>query len=324
MNYIFTFIGEFGYELLNWQGVIRKWSETNVTEEDKIIICSRQGLEMLYEFCNEYIVISHLTSLKSVVADCYTSYTFINGTGLHLPRAQWEATRTGQHITDIKDDVINLVKESDIDVSNATWIWSCDYTVMNGHYFGLERPGGRGGIYNVPQNQLNLDNNRFVQIHHDESKKSIVENKLGFSLDEEYLLCQTGFRQGYELSKVKIDHAAVLAKHRNDFKIVLMDFNTGRLNDSFSRFDDEDFTIIKISNLAEQSVLIQYAKKCIFFTEGHLRSHTYLPPMFGRDVDIIADEMIFSLHEAPLDFWNTNVFQFGGQMNAIPYREVHD
>ena len=27
MIYVFTFIGEFGYELLNWQGTIRKWSK---------------------------------------------------------------------------------------------------------------------------------------------------------------------------------------------------------------------------------------------------------------------------------------------------------
>ena len=28
MNYIFVFLGEFGYELLNWQGAIRKFAGT--------------------------------------------------------------------------------------------------------------------------------------------------------------------------------------------------------------------------------------------------------------------------------------------------------
>ncbi len=43
MNYIFAFIGEFGYELFNWQGVVRKWANNYKKDNDKIIICSRKG-----------------------------------------------------------------------------------------------------------------------------------------------------------------------------------------------------------------------------------------------------------------------------------------
>ena len=42
MNYVFTFIGEFGYELLNWQGAIRKWVNLYKKDIDKIVICSRK------------------------------------------------------------------------------------------------------------------------------------------------------------------------------------------------------------------------------------------------------------------------------------------
>ena len=48
MNYVFVFLGEFGYELFNWQGVIRKFSRL-VAPGDKIICCSRAHLHLLYD-----------------------------------------------------------------------------------------------------------------------------------------------------------------------------------------------------------------------------------------------------------------------------------
>ena len=74
MTYVFVFIGEFGYELFNWQGVIRKWASENKKDGDEIVVCSRKGLDLIYEdVCDYYIDISNLSSFKSVVADCYTS-----------------------------------------------------------------------------------------------------------------------------------------------------------------------------------------------------------------------------------------------------------
>ena len=54
MNYVFTYIGEFGYELFNWQGAIRKWSKYYKNPEDKIIICARSGLQSVYELPTFY------------------------------------------------------------------------------------------------------------------------------------------------------------------------------------------------------------------------------------------------------------------------------
>jgi hypothetical protein len=48
------FEGEFGYELFEWQGKIRRLSKNY----DKTIICSRKGHELLYQdFCHEFIPI---------------------------------------------------------------------------------------------------------------------------------------------------------------------------------------------------------------------------------------------------------------------------
>jgi hypothetical protein len=321
MTYVFTFLGEFGYELLNWQGTIRKWAKKNKQEDDKIIVCSRKGLDLMYECADYYLDISQLESFQNVIADCYTSYVFLDGTGPHLDRKEWKITRTGEHIDAIKNEVRNLVVNSNPSKSDIKWIWSCDYEVMDGCLFGLERPGGQGGIYNVPHNQLNLNNNEYIKLPTANSLRDKIEKKLGFPLNEDYILCQTGFREGYAISKVRIDHDKVINKLKEDCRVVLMDFKTVRLNDSYSKFET-NYDTIQVEDIREQSVLISNAKRCVFFTEGHLRSHTYLPPIFGKDVEIIAAKEMFSLTQSPLDFWNTNVFKFGGQMLPIVYEDL--
>jgi len=324
MVYVFTFIGEFGYELLNWQGTLRKWVKENKKEGDEIVVCSRKGLDLMYESADYYLDISQLESIQNVVADCYSSYVFLDGTGPHLDRKEWKATRTGEHIDAIKNEVKNLVVDSNHLETDIKWIWSCDYEVMDDCLFGLERPGGSGGIYNVSHNKLKVDNNEYrqLQVPEDAQKLRIqIEEKLGFSLDEDYILCQTGFREGYELSKVRIDHDKVINKLKEDCRVVLMDFKTFRLHDSYSKFKS-NYDTIQVEDIKEQSLLITHAKRCVFFTEGHMRSHTYLPPMFGKDVEIVAAKEMFSFSEAPLDFWNEKVFKFGGQMIAKPYEEI--
>ena len=73
-TYVFIFTGEFGYELLNWNGVVRKWVSENKQPNDTIIICSRKGLELIYEMADYYIDISDIESYKNSIADCYCSF----------------------------------------------------------------------------------------------------------------------------------------------------------------------------------------------------------------------------------------------------------
>jgi|9_EtaG_2_1085328.scaffolds.fasta_scaffold53027_1 hypothetical protein len=322
MTYVFVFIGEFGYELFNWQGVIRKWASENKKDGDTVVVCSRKGLNLIYEdICDNYIDISELPSFKSVVADCYTSYIFTNSTNCYLPRNQWRISRVGRHIDDIKNEVTSLVK-SKLDIDNAEYIWSCDYTVKNGYHFGLERPGGRGGIYNHVQNKLDLNNNHYVKFNYDTTKTQTIQNRLGFSINDDYVLCQTAFRVGYDNCKVKIDYRKVLNSLVKNDKVVLVDFNTNRLNDSYSNFENSKHTVIQVNDIREQSVLIHHAKRCIFLSEGTLRSHTYLPPMFGKDVEIVSSNYIFNTKQSPIEFWNENVFLFGGKMIKNIYEEL--
>jgi hypothetical protein len=70
MNYVFIFLGEFGYELFNWQGVIRKLSLVK-KPDDKFICCSRANLHPFYEFADQYIDISNVKSFKNSAACGY-------------------------------------------------------------------------------------------------------------------------------------------------------------------------------------------------------------------------------------------------------------
>ena len=148
MNYVFTFIGEFGYELLNWQGTIRKWANLYKKDDDKVIVCSRRGLQSLYEFADHYIDISNLKSYNDTIGDCYTCYVFTNEGGSDAPRPEWAITRTGKHLDDAKRDIMLVVNDKIKNTQDETeWIWSSDFVEMGGLTFGLEFPGGRGGIY---------------------------------------------------------------------------------------------------------------------------------------------------------------------------------
>ena len=70
MIYVFVFLGEFGYELFNWQGVIRKFSNA-ISKEDRIVCCSRANLYPLYETADIYIDISDHPLFQQSVACGY-------------------------------------------------------------------------------------------------------------------------------------------------------------------------------------------------------------------------------------------------------------
>ena len=56
----------------------------------------------------------------------------------------------------------------------------------------------------------------------------------------------------------------------------------------------------------------------MFFTLGDLRSHTYIPPFVGRDVKVIhSDDVNNKAGVGAVNYWNKNVFRFGGQMELF-------
>ena len=325
MHYIFSFLGEFGYEMFNWQGVIRKWSTHHKKQHDKIIICARKGLQNVYEFADEYIDISNIQSYKKSTAGIYIAVL-----ELGLGYDQDGCTELNRKcVDDIKKDITELVCNNlNIEEDSCKWIFSSDPQVLNGLYFGKIGPCA-GGIYSrkrTPWSYLDLNNNLYAKINIENSEKyrNKIESMINFKLDIPYILCQTGSRNSFlgTKSKIKIDCKSIIEKISEKYPVILLDFDTGREGDSKSEFDVENVIRYKCNNFSEQGCLIDLAKYCVFFTEGDFRSHLYVPPFLGKDLIIIAHSEIYGLHSAPINFWNENVFRFGGQMLPVMYEEI--
>jgi hypothetical protein len=318
MTYVFIFTGEFGYEILNWNGVVRKWVQDNKKQEDTVIICSRQGLELIYEMADYYIDISEIPAYTNSIADCYCSY---------IRDDQDNIVRNGQHQQDILLSISQTIEASGI--SNATYIYSPQPTQLHNCVFG------HGGIYDAgaPQGALNLQNNIFKKFDANLSHKQSIESEIGISLDEPFILCQTAARDivRRDTTVQKIDNFIKLLSHK--IPVICLGFDSGKKLDSTSTFNEFNSTQIhhyKVTSLDIQSCLIHYASKCVFFTEGDFRSHIYLPPLFGKDVLAIASKQIFegfagtSIKNAPIDFWNTNVWNFGGKIIPFYYESLQE
>jgi len=321
MNYAFVFTGEFGYELFNWQGVVRKWIQENKTLDDKIIICSRQGLENIYDFADQYINISQVESYNNTVADCYRGYIWEEREDLEFD--DWPIIGSGpvynKLVEQIESDIKSLTNKT---VNVDKWIWSHYYQEIHGCHFGHGGPGG-GSIYSDGKF---LSNNEYTKIKLPNLNeiKTKLQKHINIDLDKPFILSQSGFRDGkgyLEKSKVKIDPAAVNYFNSAHIPILFLDFDLGRYWDSTSRFNNIHNTY-SCSNFTEQACLILLAEKCVFMTEGDFRSHTYVPPMLGKDVHVIASHEVLRLPSASVDFWNKNMFTFGGQMYAYEYEQL--
>ena len=321
--YVFVFLGEFGYELLNWQGVIRKFSR-NVGTSERIVVASRKGVSLLYDTVDSFIDISSIELFNNSIAsgyglnnpdiklysdyDKYCNHRFLSEI---YSIKNYKYIQTLKNI--IKENIGRRLVELFGEKNKIIYVFSDHTVTLNGLQFGRKHRDKHDIYYN-----LDVNNNEYTKLKADETKKKLVEQKLGMSLSEKYILCQTGSREIVQRSKDVMDINDIIKTLNNRVSIVLLEFNTGRKMDSGSCFNDALYLRrYMCDSLEEQSVLIAYASKCLFFTEGDFRSHNYLPPFFGKDVFAVANKSVFDLPTTPIDYWNEKVFKFGGQIYPI-------
>ena len=352
--YIFTFVGEFGYELLNWQGVVRKFALSRLPG-DRIVCCSRSDVYPLYECADAYLDISDVPRFRRSRAVRY----WVAGTRDRLTSlrdlAVARALRRDLRVVldrrlreagfEERDEVRRFVFSS-----HGIRLGECAFGAL-GRRYGLAgillsdvaalakrvlparlrghvRSGKRNLLDRVPAidyrgsgdiyARLDLSNNVYRRIEPDLALRRSLEERLGWSLDEPYVLVQARRRDKAQASVDRLSEHAVarlLGRLAGRLRVVLLGFATGRWLDSYSafapglagaRYDCRTFP--------EQACLIHFARHCLFLSEGDLGSHTYVPPLMGRDVTVLAPRSIFSLESSPVEFWNRNVFRFGGQM----------
>lgn len=311
--YVFIFLGEFGYELLNWQGVVRKFSKY-LPSSSEIICAGRKDLDLLYEKASSYINISEFPLFKKSIAAAYFA----------LPPDQ---VSRGSPFTfrEIFFDIKlrqqlkkYLIQKLNHPKRKIKFIFSSQVTRFPWCTFGVDRMyyagDGLGKIYS----SLDLDNNIYCQIRPDLSRKEEIVKKIDFKLEKPYVLIQLRKRLIGPKSGDKIPEDQLINELACHTQCIILDFRTGRMMDSSSYTNSMRGTMVyNTKSFRDQSCLIAFARKCIFFTEGDLGSHTYLPPLLGRDVYIIASKEVFSRPSAPIDFWNKKVFRFGGKMIPI-------
>lgn len=384
MNYVFVFLGEFGYELFNWQGVVRKFSKT-ISSMDDIICCSRASLSPLYESASYFIDLSELGIFKNSVASMYFALRPTQFAAYKNDKRQLKK-KFKSFVFQIYEKALHYVKlpdwdnlwkpvahayrnfrpEKNLDIcslenltfdqelkkelksfilqelelrhgrrDDIVFIFSSDRTQLNGCVFGCDRRLAalgdplEGNIYQ----KLDLKNNTFQKIEADISVRHSIERKLGWNLAKPFILVQTRNRDIGVRSDALVPKEPLIEELARRYEIVLLSFQTGRSLDSYSKFREIENTYSYISrSFLEQACLIHYAKHCVFFTEGDFGSHIYVPPFLGNNVFAIAPRAVYHLDTivdipwstTPIEFWNRNVFQFGGQIIAKVSEEVFE
>ena len=354
MVYVFTFLGEFGFELLNWQGVVRKFSRT-LTRGDKLVCCSRAAVYPLYETADLFIDISEVERFRKSRAQAYYALPdeLVDPNGLRARLFERVVKAELRAFIDRRLQERGMGWEAE----PSTYIFSSDGLQLNGCTFGrvgymhtwagsLARGLSRrlkaasptlyrgaaalkpalfntfkgldyrsdGAIYRL----LDLDNNHFRKIEPDLAVMPRVAQGLGGEPTGPYVLCQTRQRHIPQAAPESLPREAMrllLEELAGQVQVVLLSFHTGRRLDSFSTFGALPNCVPYACNtFPEQACLIQGAAHCLFFTEGDLGSHVYVPPLMGRDVTVVAPSSVLQLESAPIDFWNRRVFRFGGQI----------
>jgi hypothetical protein len=337
--YVFTFLGEFGYELLNWQGVIRKFAKT-VLPSDKIICCSRANLYPLYDVASTYVDISEVDLFKRSAACGYfalhdpkdldlssrRNVDFDQRLKAELRSFIYSRLRTIYRSTNHSSWWRTLLSRDVFGPSSEryTFVFSSDKTKLNGCLFGCDRnkygvDEAEGNIYDL----LDLNNNIFQKVEPDLRVHNSIEAQLGWNLAELFVLCQTRNREIVLRSKDVVPKEQLIEALAQKVKVVLISFRTGRCLDSYSAFEDiPNCFRYSCKNFVDQACLVHFAKHCVFFTEGDFGSHMYVPPFLGKNVTSIAPRSVYQLGTTPIDFWNRNVFRFGGQISPKVSEQV--
>jgi hypothetical protein len=312
MTHVFVFLGEFGYELLNWQGVVRKFLRLH--PEIPVICASRSGVEALYEGA-EFVDIGDVPKYRDSVATGYFA---------RLPgEEQLDSEANLRLDARLRSAVKTKVGRSRL--RPTRYVFSSEVTEIDRCVFGADRrlyglPIAEGDIYY----ELDLSNNLYSKLRPALEHREALERRLDQSLDEPFIMVQTR-KRATEVTRSErtLDEGAIVEALQAALPVVLVDLATARAGDSHSTLARlPHVKRVQISGLGDQSCLIHHAVSCVFLTEGDYGSHIYLPPLFGRDVWSVAARDVYELGTAPIELWNRGVFRFGGRIHPVVAEEI--
>lgn len=293
----FVFLGEFGYELLNWQARLRQLSRNNPSLN--LIVASRGATKMLYEDFASFVSLDDAPGFLDFAADGYF---------VRAPRTSPNSRADRKASAALRRSIESYLKVT-LRVSSLIVIFSDRKSVVNGQILGCGRfeyghADCEGDIYQ----QLDTSRNDYIQL------SSISD--LAPQSAKNSLLIMRASRGRITRFHGKVSEAEIISRLAADFPVKLMEFDSNRWDDTEGRFGVTDIERVTVSSLREQVDLIASSRLCVFFTEGDFRSHTYIPPMCGRDVFVLGEAALFG--NGNLQLWNQEVFRFGGQIRPLP------
>lgn len=315
----FCFLGEFGYELLNWQGVVRKF-QRQAPPGLRVIVAARPGLQVLYpgaEFCD----ITQFEPYQQSVAMGYY------GLPAHLSSREIPPTLAElRGDQELRDGIAGFVcQRLGLDRTAGTFVFSSFSTRLGDCVFGANRltygpRSQRGKIYG---DRFILTNNLYERLVPPPAAVASLEQRLAAAglAPGAFILVQCRRRRIGPQFGGKLPETELLAALAQRLPVVLLSFATGRNKDSGSAQEAPaaNVTPLAVADLGEQGALISLARVCVFLTEGDFGSHLYLPPLFGKDCVAVAAADILKQPSAAYRFWNAEIFRFGGQIRPVPY-----
>lgn len=303
MIYVFTFLGEFGYELFNWQGLVRRF-KTTCTPEDKIIIGGRTGMDIWYPYADVFIDISKDPFYKASRADCYQAYD------INTPYKMESLDEIKASIRALIEQQIKNLDFYKAENSRAEFIFSSDLNLINGIHFGQWT-----NFFNIYGGEGHKQNFYAKIDYESQDLKQDLEKRLQVNLSEPYVLIQGRKRDIVIRSTNVVPIENLIEKLVKTIPVIILNFDTGRAWDSSSQISNvKNCSILKTFSAHEQAILIKHACECIFVPENDFGSHIYIPPFMGRDVLAIASADVYKIGTTPIDFWNNNIFKFGGKI----------
>jgi hypothetical protein len=323
VTYVFVFLGEFGYELLNWQGVVQKF--LRLRPRARVICASRGHVAALYPGTT-YVDIGDVSGFKNSVALGYSGVV----EGDLVPWSRANMAFDAQLRRELRVAILARLRArhgwrvAGMLLRGARFIFSSSRTVLADCTFGADprlfgSVPGEGSIYDA----LDLRNNLYAPVSAEPDAVARLQARVGVDLAQPFALVQSRRRETPQRSAATVDERALIEALASRIPVVLLNFDTGRAKDSYSCFPDIGGAhTVTVSGFDEQAALISAATDCVFISEGDFGSHIYVPPMLGRDVISIAPRDVYELGTTPISFWNRNVFRFGGQIEPIVAQDL--
>lgn len=305
--YIFIFVGEFGYELINWQGKVRKFVEFN--PDALVAISGKNACEVLYrDFSDIYIALDECRAYKHSFADRYFA---------HAKNYRYKGK-----ISDLIDEIWAvkfrllvkkfLIKELRKKVEpnfRPFFVFSDLPKNIDGLTFGAPRSFFSRLFCSKPQDiYLNapIQENSYRDIAENLRAHEISHVEVFSQSMRPRAIIQTASRNRINRVQNFLDEEVFLNEIAKYWEVYLLEYESTRNSDTQGTFKLDSFQKIRVKTLAEQISYLSKADVCISFTHGDFRSNTYVPALAGLKSFVITDKE--TLKNSDIKLWNESVF----------------